>query len=252
MQEHWRFRFQGCLRDWIVKMGKYLSDNELNKLKTYLTIYLSLPFCEDLPGEVFEQMYAAARGGQWQGKRANRPEPDVVLNGKNYSIKTEKIQSQRVAARDLIGKRLDIITARPDPSDLLSADKNITNLSDDELGQLVLRHYDERIVQAYQWNVIGILFRLKNNREFVYFEEPAQLYDVDAYVWKSTGRARGNNRNIAGYDRQGTQKFRWTSRGKQLYVVHEIPKDAEIFAIRVQKIDVEGLRQMLGDRIQLI
>ncbi|MEM4217911.1 MAG: hypothetical protein QXZ09_07790 [Candidatus Methanomethylicaceae archaeon] len=231
-------------------MGRYLSDYELSKLKTYLTIYLTLPFCEDVPGEVFEQMYAAARGGQWQGKRANRPEPDVIVDGRRYSIKTEKIQDQSVSARDIIGKRLDIITARPDPSDLLPPDQDMNDLSDDELGRLVLCHYNERIIQAYQWDVIGILFRLKNNREFVYFEEPAQPYDVKAYSWKSTKRARGNNRNIAGYDHQGLQKFRWTSRGKQLYVVHEIPQDAEIFSIKVQKINVEELQRILGDKIQ--
>jgi hypothetical protein len=233
-------------------MGKYLNDTELRKLKIYMTIYLSLPFCEDLPGEAFEQMYAAARGGQWQGKRANRPEPDVVLNGKNYSIKTEKIQREHVSASDLLGKRLDIITARPDPSDLLPADQNIAALSDNELGRLVLRHYNERIVQRYRWDVIGILFRLKDNREFIYFEKPAQLYDINAYRWESTKRAKGDNRNIAGYDHQGIQWFRWTSRGKQLYVVHEIPQDAEVFAIQIQKISIEELQQILSNKIHLI
>lgn len=218
----------------------FLTKTELDRLVLYLSIHLSMPFVEDLTGETFEQILAKARGAVWQGIRANRAIPDMVFNGRNYSIKTEKEPDSKKTAGDLLGTTEDLITARPDPSDQLDEGRKISDLGDQELGELVLTQYNEAIVRAHQWHVIAILLRLQNNREFIYFEEPAIEYPVNQYEWRSTQRARAGDRNIAGYDRAtGRQKFRWTSRGKQFYVQHEIPRDSDVFAVDVRKIEVD-------------
>ncbi len=232
-------------------MGKFLTEEEIRQLEVLLSLYLSLPFSEDLTGEVFENILAKARGGIWSGKRDNRPRPDIILGGKNYVVKTEKVTEQRIHPKDILGKRLDIITARIDPAERLKSGQELASLSDNELGKLILQHYNESRVKAYVWDVIAILFRFQNNTEFVYFEEPAIEYPPNDFTWKSTGRARRGNRNIAGYDKQGRQKFRWTSAGLQFYVVHDIPRDADLLTIKIERMTVEDLVNLLGKKPSL-
>ncbi len=208
---------------------------------------MSLPFNADVSGEVAEAIIAEARGGKWQAKRSNRPEPDMVLKGKNYSMKTEKISG---SAKSRLGTREDIITARPDPSASFPKGTTLSNISDDELGQAVLLHYNKEIVRKYEWDIISILLRNKDNTEFIYFEEPADEYDLDAYTWRPTKRAKGENRNIAGYDRKGRLCFKWNSRGKQFYVVHDIPKDADVFKISPRKLKVTDVLALLEATIE--
>ncbi len=222
-------------------MGKFLSDIELRRLRELLGLYMGMPFTTDIPGETAEYILSKARKGKWQAKRANRPEPDMVLKGKNYSIKTEKLTGK---AKDRLGTKEDIITARPDPSAEFPAGKTLGDFSDDELGELVLQHYNREIVRRYHWDIIAILLRSHDNKAFIYFEEPAVEYRPAMYSWRPTQRAKGDNRNIAGYDQHSDLKFKWTSRGKQLYVVHDIPSDADYFTITPTKFDLKRLLEM--------
>ena len=98
-------------------MGKYLSAGEIEQVKELLGLLYSLPYGVDMTGPVWEQIFARIKGGQWSGKRDNRPEPDVIVEGIRYSCKTEKLDhavtNERRAAKNFLGYHEDLIVARP-------------------------------------------------------------------------------------------------------------------------------------------
>ncbi len=219
--------------------GRYLSRDEILLLQEYLTIYLSLPFIMDLNGEAAEQIIALARGATHLGKRANRPEPDIIFNGLNYSIKTEKMSGSVPAVRRL-GTKEDIITARLPIG-------NISGMMPDEIGTMVLEAYNRDIIDKYQWHKIGILFRFMENTQFIYFDEEAVHYNPSDYRWDWVTRGSNtSDRNILAIRKStNRQAFRWNFGTTLLYVYHDIPSDADVFSIRKQSLDIETLRQLL-------
>jgi len=220
-------------------MPKYLSNAEINRLTEYLTMYASLPFGHDLPGEIIEELIARARGAVYVGKRANRPEPDMVLNGLNYQIKTEKCPDNRVSALSQRGKIEDIITARVD----VLSDYGELPENPDTLGRLVLRSYNENVVGKYRWDRLAILLRYKQNNEFLYFEEDTLIYDEKAFRWTLTSAGQREDKlNIIGYDQEGQKWFKWNVGTTLLYVFHRIPESADYFEIRKKHIKFEEFR----------
>lgn len=233
----------------------FLTNSEIENLKEYLIGYVSLPFGRDIPGEIVEELVARARGAVYEGKRANRPEPDMVLtvDGKkiNYQIKTEKNSDNRVSAKDKIGKTEDIITARID----VQADFKLKDLPNDpnEVGKLVLQSFVKNVIQKYKWQKLAILLRFKQNSEFLYFEEDVVNYNPDDYEWEpTTAGKRENKLNIIGYkkDKEGKldktrKKFKWNVGTTLLYVFHDIPENADYFEIRKKFIDPKMFRDFM-------
>lgn len=226
-------------------MPKYLSNAEINRLAEYLTMYASLPFGHDVPGEIVEELVARSRGATYVGKRANRPEPDMVLNGLNYQIKTEKCPDNRISALSRRDKIEDIITARVD---VLSDYGKLPN-DPEALGRLVLCSYNENVVRKYRWDRLAILLRYKQNNEFLYFEEDALIYDENAFHWTLTSAGRRESKlNIIGYDWEGQKKFKWNVGTTLLYVFHRIPEDADYFEIRKKCIEFEDFRAFMASQ----
>ncbi|HEX7315438.1 MAG TPA: hypothetical protein VF297_16060 [Pyrinomonadaceae bacterium] len=236
----------------------FLTESEVERLKEYLVGYVSLPFGSDIPGEIVERLIARARGAKYVGKRANRPEPDMILMKNNapvnYQIKTEKKSSSRVSALSDIGKSEDIITARID----VMADFNLKKLpkNDDELGTLVLRSYVDNVVKKYNWHKLAILLRYKQNNEFLYFEEDAIPYDPADYVWEPTSVGeRHKKRNIIAYEKDANgqavkkrKKFKWNAGTTLLYVFHDIPTNADYFEIKKKHIDEDAFRLFMEEQ----
>jgi hypothetical protein len=225
-------------------MSKYLTDAQILKAQHELTILFALPFATELFGTAWEQILAEVKGGVWTGKRDNRPNPDLyVMIGEkrvNYSVKCERIRATRIrpSAKDFLGETMDFIVARPKVDELLTTGNTIVNMDATALGSLVLKYYNEQIVRRYEWNVLSFMVPVSTG-EFIYWEEsPPREYDPSEYWWKDTGKAAGSNRNIAGYPisvaREGplpASMFRWTSGGKQFYIVYRIPESADIFSV---------------------
>ncbi|NPV28922.1 MAG: hypothetical protein HPY58_04550 [Firmicutes bacterium] len=220
-------------------MGNYLSDEEIIEAQKLLELYYSLPFGIDMPGPVWEQIFARIKGGTWSGKRDNRPNPDVVVNGIRYSVKTESldhaISKKRRAARDFLGYREDLIVARP-PVDELLKENELHSLDASELGARVLSAYNT--IASQNWDRISILLRLRR-REFIYWEIDPPIYDVDKYTWRDSGKAKGQSRNIITTPRPA--QFKWTSRGSQFYVLYEIPANADILQIEPKPFTLDEL-----------
>lgn len=246
-------------------MGRYLTDAQLGLIQEELSLLYSLPYAIDLVGTAWEQVLARAKDGVWTGKRDNRARPDVTTGrGEDevrYSVKTEALRVTRDRARagDFLGHKEDLIVARPKVDELLGDPRALAGMPADDLGSLVLRFYNERIVQHYRWDVLSILLRV-GSTEFIYWEEqPVPLYDPAAYWWRDSERATGGNRNINGYPLSVARdtdpgelpraRFKWTSGGKQFYVLYDIPEDADIFVISPLQLTREEIRQALHTKM---
>jgi hypothetical protein len=93
-------------------------------------------------------------------------------------------------------------------------------------------------------------------REFVYWEEqPPKVYNPDDYWWVDSGRATGSNRNINGYPKTNAPsghraKFKWTSGGKQFYILYQIPLDADTWTIDVIELSRDEIRAALLEKLR--
>lgn len=245
-------------------MGNYLTDSQIERIREELSLVYSLPYSKDLVGTAWEQILADVKGGVWCGLRDNRPRPDfTVTHGgqtTNYSVKTEGLRpgGGREHAVDFLGYHEDLIVARPKVDELLSEGQSIESLSPDQLGSRVLKYYNEQIVTRYEWHVIAILLRI-GEKEFIYWEErPPVLYNPTDYWWRDSGRATGDNRNINGYPKDISPdnhplpraKFKWTSGGKQFYVLYEIPRDADVWTIESLKVTLNDIRAALREKLK--
>lgn len=261
-------------------MPTYLTADQIELIKRELTILFSLPYATDLFGTAWEQILADAKGGKWVQGRANRAKPDfyIPVEGavRNYSVKCEHLTARknqrknapadtptRADAVGWRGDRMDFIIARPKVDELLEQGQTIDSLKPTELGSLVLRYYNERIVAAYQWHVLTfvapVIFKDDPNKlDFIYWEEePPTVYDPAGFWWQDTGRATGSNRNIAGYPLSVSKdtnplpaaKFRWTSGGKQFYVLYEIPGNADVWSITKVKLTSDEVWDALQHKL---
>jgi hypothetical protein len=246
-------------------MGTYLTQQQIDVLRDELSLHYALPWAADLAGTSWEQMLAEAKGGEWSGGRGNRPDPDVIApeggHLVRFSVKTEGVECTRArnCAEQFLGYHEDFIMARPKVDELLVEGESFNSLAADDLGRRVLTCFNERVVDAYRWDAVAFMLRVQPNdpsvSEFIYWEErPAPRYDPDGYWWIDTGRATGTNRNIAAFpldvERSETMPmvhstFRWTSGGKQLYAVHEIPRDADIIEVPVVTLTKAEAREAL-------
>ncbi|MFH1742066.1 MAG: hypothetical protein ABIH23_23940 [bacterium] len=245
-------------------MGTYLTDEHIERIKEELSLVYALPYANDLVGTAWEQILAGVKGGTWTDLRDNRPRPDFVVRVENreinYSVKTEGLRptSERRRAIDFLGTHEDLIVARPKVDELLGEGESIDALSADSLGAKVLEYYNEHIVRKFRWDVISILLRI-GSREFIYWEEsPPALYNPADYWWKESGRATGSNRNINGYPQTVARdshtlpraKFKWTSGGKQFYVLYEIPPNADTWDINPIQLTLEEVRAALREKLR--
>jgi len=249
-------------------LGIYLSDDQIKQAKEELSLVYALPFANDLVGTAWEQILAGVKGGVWSGLRDNRAKPDFYVPQEsgsiNYSVKTEglKLTKERAKAANFLGHQEDFIVARPKVDDLLNSDEAIERMDVNGLGALILRYYDEQIVKKYKWHVISFLLRLNPApaiHEFIYWEErPPSIYHPSDYWWRDSGKATGSNRNISGYPNSVDPelgklpgaKFRWTSGGKQFYVLYEIPHDADIWQIEALKLTLNEVKSALQKRLR--
>jgi hypothetical protein len=261
-------------------MGKYLTEKQIERAKEQLSILYAMPFANDLLGTAWEQILADVKGGTWTMQRDNRPKPDLVVKERrfgtknsveaedeietNYSVKTEglRLTSTRKHAVDFLGHEEDIIVARPKIDDFFHEGEGIATLGADELGAMVLRYYNEQIVNKFKWHVITFLLRLdlgQGSREFIYWEErPPTIYFPKDYWWKDSGKATGSNRNINGYPNIVNQEskrlphavFKWTSGGKQFYVLYKIPEDADIWTIEKADLSLEEVQEALRELLR--
>lgn len=245
-------------------MGRYLTDAQIAYIRAELAVHYALPYANDLAGTAFESILADAKGGKWTEMRDNRPRPDVIVpeGGQqvNYSVKIEGLRCTRArnCAAAFLGHHEDLIVARPKVDELLEVGQTIAGLSPDELGAKVLQYYNEQIVGRYRWDVLAILLRVTDTNEYIYWEErPPAIYNPADYWWQESGRATGSNRNINGYPISVARsqslpraKFKWTSGGKQFYVLYEIPRDADIWQVQPVRLTSDEVRRMIAGALE--
>jgi hypothetical protein len=180
--------------------------------KNEIDHYFDNRYTFDLTGEAWEAIYATVKDADWSPKRDNKPYADIEYRGLNIACKTTKHDRPSfIITRSL---RVDYSI------------KDIHARSSDKLGDVVADCFNSFILN-YEWDRYAILLRRNDNTEFLCWETDVEPLNKDGLIWRDTGRAIGNNRNIAGYDRYTGEKLcAWNSGGKQFYQSFSIPEDA--------------------------
>lgn len=188
-------------------------------------------------GRTFEERLARALGTEVAPRGGNRPVPDLV---DGTSVKTVGVRARRMS--DLRGGGVEFIMSRLPVEALFAPGERLRQIAPDRFGRLCLGFYNQRITD-HGWRRLSFLLHGPvdgDEREFLYWETPARVYDPGDYWWRDTGRGLGADRNLAGYPHSvrpdsvslPRPSFSWTSRGKQFYVRHHVPADAQLIRVR--------------------
>lgn len=208
-----------------------IPDSLIRRLAQAITGRLYLG--QKIHGDDWADLFADANGGE----HLRRPvgHIDVVMKQKNkaypWSVKTLKAQNPHRA------NAIRVISGRNSPT---YSDGVSTDASEQELGNSVLRIWNERVQKAYknypiQYR-ISVLIRPMNYEQdtlkFVYFEKKSQMYEVEKYIWKKNSR-----NNLEGFDSEGRRFFTWQFHGSQFTIHYEVPNSAVKFCIKCPPIE---------------
>lgn len=213
----------------------YLTADQCRRLAEDLAIDWIIS--DRFSGRAFEERLADALGTEVAAVGGNRPVPDLA---DGTSVKTVSVRAARLG--DLRGGGVEFIMSRLPVEGRFSPGERLRQVGPQRFGDLCLRFYNERITDN-GWRRLAFLLRgpaIGAEREFLYWEAPAQTYDPADYWWRDTGRGLGADRNFAGYPHTVAARgeslprpaFSWTSRGKQFYVRHQVPADAQLIRVR--------------------
>lgn len=218
--------------------GPYLDEQQLARVTEALSLEWVLAGPR-LPGKVWEEILAAAKGTEVNRIRGNRPVVDLK---DGTSVKT--VEAKGCDLGRMRGGAWDFIMSRIPVASSLAEGERVDDVDPDRFGVVCLRAYNE-LARVNEWQRLSFLLRgspVGDRRQFLYWESPVAFYEPDRYWWKDTGKAAAGDRNFAGYPISASRQvirgvrrpsaFRWTSGGKQFYVRHAIPADAQLIEVR--------------------
>jgi hypothetical protein len=175
----------------------------------------------DITGDDFGTIFANAVEG------VHRESPlgiaDVVRNGYAWSVKT--VKSNNPFSQSTVR----LISGRNSPDYSLG----IQNLHKDlnATGKAVLAVWNARVNESLGEHDdlrVAVFVRNMSRREFVLFEEVAQRYAADDYIW-----TKNRQGNLEGRDKTtGNHKFTWQFHGSQFTVKRHVPGSAIKFRIK--------------------
>jgi hypothetical protein len=174
----------------------------------------------DITGDDFGTIFANAIEG------VHRESPlgiaDVLLNGNAWSVKTIKAKSP------FEQKNVRLISGRNSPDYSLGIENPHTDLQ--ATGKAILAVWNSRINESLSEHDdlrIAVLIRNFESKEFVLFEENANRYAADDFVWKKNDRG-----NFEGHDKATDEHcFTWQPHGAQFTIIRHVPGSAIKFFI---------------------
>lgn len=265
----------------------YLTPEQERRASDLMALHFVSPFVRELSGGDWEELLAQILEGVKRGSGANRPYPDIMVPASRLlettgapeprlvsaggvlgvSVKTEGVGREErpvQSAWSLLGRSEDLILARPPIEAYLGDGERLLDLEADDLGERVLRCFNERVIRDFAWDRIAILLRVRSRlgREFIYWHQRAEPLDPRGVWWQDSGNAKPGTRNINAYPhtvsraQAGTKgypaTFKFTSSGKQLYVRYRIPHDAcvlRVDSVLSQEEASDALREALAGHV---
>ena len=174
----------------------------------------------DIEGNDFGTIFANAVGGEHLSRPLGLA--DVLWNGCAWSVKTVKL------GRPFRANHARFISGRNSPDYSLGiTDPHVDAAA---TGRAVLAIWNSRINRAMEeCEDLRIAFLVRNiaAKEFVLFEEAAQRFIPDDYLWSFN-----KSNNLEGRGKvSGKHWFTWQPHGSQFTILRDIPGSARQFTI---------------------
>ena len=187
----------------------------------------------DIEGDDFATIFANAIGGIH--RQSSLGIADVVKDAHAWSVKTIKNEHPFRA------RKARLISGRNSPDYSSGIENPHENLG--ATGKSVLDIWNARVnetLSEYQTLRIAVLIRNMNTRQFVFFEEAAERYAADNYLWSKNRRG-----NLEGHDKAtGEHQFTWQFHGSQFTRICHVPGSATRFRID-KKPEIIDMEQVL-------
>ncbi len=175
-----------------------------------------------LEGPDWEKMFANAICAEWAPSNVGLD--DIRLGCCCWGAKTvkQKIPSETKTVR-LISGRCSL--------DYSFAVSDVRSVPPDEIGQMVLSIYRERVSsvrQRFSHCRTIVLMKSADLRECAMFETETVRYDQELYEWQWNKRG-----NLQGHDKSGRHKFTWQPHGSQFTIIDDVPSNRVAFRLRL-------------------
>ena len=174
----------------------------------------------DITGDDFGTIFANSIGGQHRTRPLGIA--DVEWDGCAWSAKTVN------AKRPFDQPRVRLISGRNSPDYSLGIENPHADIQ--ATGRAVLSIWNARVDEALdEFDELRIVVFIRNidAREFVLFEEEAQVFIPDNYEW-----TYNRHRNLVGREiLTGKHRFTWQFHGGQFTILRDVTPAARQFAI---------------------
>ena len=211
--------------DVIIKLGRQL-------------VYKALVGQEDIDGDDFGDIFAAAVGGRHRAAPIGLA--DVTRARCAWSVKTVKGNPSNR------GRAIRIISGRNSPD--YSAGIENPHEDPELTGQAVLEIWNARVNDALsEFNELRVVVLVRDfpKRHFLIFEEDAQRYNHANYTW-----AFNNNGNLEGRSREANRSIRfvWQPHGSQFTIIRSVPQSAIRFSVNheIPPVNPETVLESIG------
>ena len=213
-----RLRGRGRTQNEVYSFGD-IPDNVIISLAGSIVHHIAIGR-SDITGDDFGNIFAKSIRGEHL--LSSQEWPDVIKACNGWSAKTVK------ATKPYTSKKVRLISGRNSLDYSLKISDPRAN--PEATGRGVLQIWNERIraaLKKYGELRIIVLLRNFNTREFLIFEEQAELFAPDNYAWSFN-----NSRNLEGKNIATSQHtFTWQPHGSQFTIIRDIPGSARKFKI---------------------
>lgn len=229
-------------------MQYYLTDAELEKMKSGLKVAMSIPFIDDIEDYILEAIWEYAKDidgiDPFYNIRSKKLY-DVVDSKTNigWSVKSIQWPFKANCEFELVIQRADVFK-KAKQLGFPPLDKN----SDpDIIGAALLKHWkikvdDDATAQGVRSKRIMALLKTKDKKNFSILEEDIRLYTPEELTWQWTSDEKNGLQGVRKAD--GMRVYRWYPSQKQFFerfILPEYSQQISINPVRLSKDQVAGI-----------
>ena len=207
------------------------------KIARQIVAELHLNPQSQLPGDVWEQIFARAAGVPWRNTRVGLA--DVQAPGCSWSAKT-------VADDPFGATEVDLISGRNNVGYSYKGFVYKRGNTDDAqpVGDRVLEIWNTRVHSVYKGTELrtAVLIRHTDGVTYGLFE-----YETSAYLSSLVKWEWSDSQQLIGFLPDGSRRFRWQPEGSQFTIFQPVPDDLLIFQVqRPRPLNREKVLEDLG------
>lgn len=210
------------------------TQEQIDKLKQFINIHLSLPMKYELAGSNFETLFALMIGGKRETRKLLF---DVIKDTTGWSLKTLQTNGNKF---EIVLKRCNVINKD------LAWQTSDAQIIGDAIIDNVNEFYSKSVLkQDVADKRLCILLASKDAKTYRIFQQKLAVYEKDDIEWRFSKQDKNGNekpeiKSLMGYH-EDKLVYRWYRSGTQLFGVYDVPIDIQSFSLDVRDISFESL-----------